>query len=382
MEKYFGNQMKRVAILLAGGSGERFWPVSRKSRPKQLLALNSEKTLIEEAVERITSFISPQDIFVFTNEITLQPIRNVLRNIPPENIVAEPYKKNTAPALAFAGSFLLAKYGKELSPDEISVGVFTSDQRIEPLVGFQKTVELAFGFVENNPKIATIGIVPTRPDTAFGYIEVPVNFKEANESILPVVQFKEKPDVETARFYVDSGRFFWNSGMFFWRLDTFLSQLEKYLPEIYNKVSSLVELLKDKTEIPFSGSIPEIENIYITFPDISIDYALMEKTRDIVVVKSYFDWDDIGSWDALDRTKPHDANRNVNLGNNILLDTQNSIVVNESTNGNIKVCCLGLSDLVVVVADDAVLVCHKAQVQNVKKCVEAIKQEENSSKWL
>jgi len=374
--------MKRVAVLLAGGSGERFWPISRKSKPKQLLALNSEKTLIEEAVERITGFIPPDDIFVFTNEITIQPIRKVLKNIPPENVVAEPYKKNTAPALAFAASFLLAKFGKEYPPDKISIGVFTSDQKIEPFDGFRKTVELAFNFVENNQKIATIGIVPTRPDTAFGYIEVSTNYNESNESILPVVQFKEKPDIETARYYLTSGRFFWNSGMFFWRLDTFLLQLEKYLPEIFNKIPSLVEILKNKTETPFPSSIPEVEKIYITFPEISIDYALMEKTRDIVVVKSFFDWDDIGSWDALDRTKAHDANRNVNLGNNILLNTSNSIVVNESTDGTIKVCCLGVSDLVVVVADDAVLVCHKSQVQNVKKCVEEIKQQNNLSKWL
>lgn len=374
--------MKRVGILLAGGSGERFWPVSRINKPKQLLALNSDKTLIEEAIDRISNFIDERDIFIFTNQITLKSIRDTLKNIPPENIVAEPFKKNTAPALAFASSFLLAKYKGKLSPDEITVGVFTSDQKIEPLSGFIKTVEIAFSYVESCSKIATIGIVPTRPDTAYGYIEVPVNYKEVKEDVFPVVQFKEKPDFETAKYYLASGRFFWNSGMFFWRLDTFLKQLSNYSPEIYYNIEPLRKLFENKTDLRFDETIPGIQTIYANFPEISIDYALMEKSSDIVVVRSYFDWDDIGSWDALDRTKPKDEKGNVSLGNNILIDTSNSIVVNESQNSNIKVCVVGLSDVVVVTTNDAVLVCSKSQVQNVKKCVEEIKKDENAIKWL
>ncbi len=374
--------MKRVAILLAGGSGERFWPVSRINKPKQLLALNSDKTLIEEAIERICKLVDVNDIFVFTNQTTLKPIRDTLKDIPPENIVAEPIKKNTAPALAFASSFLLAKYKGKFSPEEITVGVFTSDQRIEPLSGFIKTVEIAFSYVESRSKIATIGIVPTRPDTAYGYIEVPISYKEAKEDVLPVVQFKEKPDFETANYYFSSGRFFWNSGMFFWRLDAFLTQLNIYAPEIYSNIEPLRKLLEYKTNLKLDEPIPGIQEIYATFPEISIDYALMERSSDIVVVRSYFDWDDIGSWDALERTRPKDENGNVSLGNNILFNTSNSVVVNESRNYSIKVCVVGLSDIVVVVTNDAVLVCNKSQVQNVKKCVEEIKKDENASKWL
>lgn len=374
--------MKKIAIMLAGGSGERFWPVSRMTKPKQLLPLNSEKTLIEEAVERVSSFINFEDIYVFTNRITLEPIRNVLRQLPKENVIPEPLKRNTASALAYASGYILAKYADKIAPSEILVGVFTSDQRIEPLDGFRRTVEIAFEFVAKNPKIATIGIVPTRPDTAFGYIEIERNNPLVEDLVFEVKAFKEKPNFETARRYIETGNFFWNSGMFFWRFDTFLHESEKYMPEIYANIEPLRRLFFEINCNNLEAKLIEIGRIYETFPDISIDFALMEKTPNIVVVKSLFDWDDIGSWDALDRTKPHDEMQNVNIGDNILIDTKDSIVYNSSTNFNTKVSVVGMSNVVVVVTDDAVLVCAKDQVQKVKKCVEELKKDPRNNKYL
>ncbi len=374
--------MKRVGILMAGGSGERFWPTSRIRRPKQLLPLNTNKPLIAESIERISSIIPIEDIFIITNEFIQKTIRELLKDFPPENVIAEPYKRNTAPCLALVCGFLRAKYGNKLGADEISVGVFTSDQKIAPFDGFKKTVQNAFDYVEQHNRIATIGIIPSRPDTAYGYIQVNENVKTNNTDILEVIRFTEKPNLETAKQYVESGKYFWNSGMFFWRLDTFLNEMSTNVTTIGNAIPYFTEKYKGLTELPLDGSNPAIREIYYKLPDISIDYALMEKTKNIVVAKAYFEWDDIGSWDALDRTKEHDDEGNVNIGNNVLVRTSNSIVFNESTKGNIKAALLGLNNIVVVVSDDAILVCHKNEVQNVKHCIEAIRQQQDGEKWL
>jgi len=367
---------------LAGGSGERFWPVSRIKKPKQLLPLNTEKTLIEEAVERIAKFIPYESIYVFTNHITFGEIQNVLRDLPEGNIIPEPLKRNTAPALAYAMSFITAKYGKEWKTNEILVGVFTSDQKIEPNEGFQKTVDIAFDYVSKFEKIATIGIVPTRPETAFGYIEVKKSQSTENGDVFEVQCFKEKPDLETAKQYILFGNYFWNSGMFFWRLDTFLSEAKKHIPKIYSKIQPLSEIFSKNINSKLDSYFHEIVAVYKTFPDISIDYALMEKTKNIVVVKSFFHWDDIGSWDALDRTKEHDSFGNVSIGNNLLVESKDCIVYNNSSQNNIKACLVGMRDVVVVVTDDAILVCPKSEVQKVKICVEELKKSPEDRKYL
>lgn len=374
--------MKRVGILMAGGSGERFWPTSRIRRPKQLLPLNTDKPLISESIERINSIIPIEDIFIVTNEFIQNTIRQLLKDFPPENVIAEPYKRNTAPCLALACGFLRAKYGNNFGTNEISVGVFTSDQIISPLEGFKKTIENAFKYVEQHDSIATIGIIPSRPDTAYGYIQVADNVMSSESDIIEVIRFTEKPDFETAKKYLETGKYFWNSGMFFWRLDTFFNEMSMNVATIGNVIPYFIEKYKGLTELPLDGSNPSIREAYSKLPDISIDYALMEKTKNIVVAKAYFEWDDIGSWDALDRTKTHDEDGNVSIGNNVLVRTSNSIVFNESTKNSIKVALLGLSNLVVVVSDDAILVCPKNEVQNVKHCLEAIKKQQDGEKWL
>lgn len=367
---------------MAGGAGERFWPISRQKRPKQLLQLSTDKPLIQESIERITSIIPKEDVFIITNEMLLEPIRNALQGFPPENVIPEPSKKNTAPCLALACGFVIAKYGNIFKPEEITFGIFASDQKIEPIEGFIKTIQTAFQFVENQGYLATIGILPSRPDTAYGYIEVSENIMQTNSEILQVTRFHEKPNAEMAEQYLASGKYFWNSGMFFWRLDTFIEEFNLYAPEISSKIPLISEIFKDKTDSSLHKSLDELLDIYSSFPEISIDYTLMEKSQKIVVVKASFEWDDIGSWDALDRTKPKDDFGNVNLGNNLVLDTKNTIIFNNSTNGKIKLATIGVSDFVVVVYDDAILICPKSQVQKVKKCVEILKNYPDGQKWL
>ena len=232
--------MKRTAMIMAGGSGERFWPLSRRKKPKQLLKLASEdKMMIEESIERISPLIDPADIFIITGEHLLDPIRRSLKILPPENVVAEPAKRNTAPCLGLGAAFIAERYSETHSKDDISIAVLTADQNISPKEGFVKTVEAAMNYVEENPVLATIGIPPSRPETGYGYIEVVEQFDQDSDvvQIKPVLKFREKPEMEKAKEFIKSGKFLWNSGMFFWRLDTFEDAMVSALPEVGNNIT-------------------------------------------------------------------------------------------------------------------------------------------------
>ncbi len=372
--------MKRTAIIMAGGSGERFWPLSRKNRPKQLLALESDKIMLEQALDRILPVIDAEDIFIITGEQLLAPIRRAIPQLPPENIIAEPYKRNTAPCLALGGAFIAAKY-KDYNIEDISIAVLTADQSISPREGFIKTINAAFDYVEKNDAIATIGIVPSRPETGYGYIETKGNFSNSNEAeILPAVKFHEKPDFKKALQYVEKGNYLWNSGMFFWRLDVFIRQMQKHLPEVGNFIMPMIELSTGKTDTALNSAFNYVSDIFGKFPDISIDFGLMEKADNVVVAKALFNWDDIGAWDALDRLRNKDNDGNVIEGPAALHDVRDSIIINKSNEGKIIVAGIGLEDFVIVVTDDAVLVCPKNRAQDVKKCVEQIRKNNGESR--
>ncbi len=374
--------MKRTAVIMAGGSGERFWPLSRKKKPKQLLPLISERTMLEESIQRIAPLIPPEDIFIITSETLLEPIRNSLTILPAENIIAEPHKRNTAPCLALAAAFIKTKYADYFKPDEISIAVLTADQSIDPNEGFINTINSAMDYVENNKVLCTIGIRPTRPETGYGYIETADKFNYDNDSseIKSVKAFHEKPDINTAEKYIISGKYLWNSGMFFWRLDTFIENMIKCLPSVGNEIDSISNLYKGKTNLALSEPLRTIDDTFKNFPDISIDYGLMEKAENVVVAKALFNWDDVGSWDSLHRVKPADKNNNILDGKAVIIDSKDSVIINSSMEGKI-VAGLGLDNMVVVVTDDAVLVCPKDRVQEVKKCVEEIRKS-GSDNWL
>ena len=305
--------MKRTVIIMAGGAGERFWPLSRRKKPKQLLKLETNKTMLEQSIDRILPLIDVNDIYIITSELLLKPIRETLPMLPKENIIAEPFKRNTAPCLALGTSFIAAKYAGHYSPNEISVAVLTADQSINPIEGFVETVNSALNFVENNNSIATIGIQPSRPDTGYGYIEVdePFNNDKTGSEIKKIIRFHEKPSLEKAQNYIEKGNFLWNSGMFFWRLDVFFEQMAKHLPEVGKWTNDMIRKSTGKTDICYEGIFEPLKDIFETMPDISIDYGLMEKTDNSVVARAKFLWDDIGSWDSFDRIKKKDETNNI-----------------------------------------------------------------------
>ncbi len=368
--------MKRTAVIMAGGSGERFWPLSRRKKPKQLLNLSSpDKMMIEESIDRIAPLIKPEDIYIITSELLQEPVKNVLTLLPAENIIAEPAKRNTAPCLALSASFIAEKYlTMGYAAKDISIAILTADQCISPDEGFIKTVETAMEYVENNNAIATIGIPPSRPETGYGYIEIEDKYNLQNHiaEVKSVLQFREKPDAATAAKYIESGRFFWNSGMFFWRLDTFCEAMKENIPEVGNKIAEMSTSYKDMTGKYIQGANESIRIMYENFPNISIDYGLMERAKDVVVVNALFRWDDIGAWDSLDRIREKNEIGNIISGKTSVVDSSNSIIINESKGGKI-IAALGIDNLVVVMTDDAVLICPKDRAQEVKKNVENIR---------
>jgi mannose-1-phosphate guanylyltransferase len=228
--------------------------------------------------------------------------------------------------------------------------------------------------------LATIGIQPLRPETGYGYIEISKEANGGSGRIHPVLKFHEKPDLARAKEYLDEGNYFWNSGMFFWRLDTFINSMIEFLPEVGNHIGEMAEKYKGKANIPLPEHLHTIENIFEAFPNISIDYGLMEKADNVVVAKASFNWDDIGSWDSVGRIRESDNYGNVISGKVVVTDSKDSIIINES-DGKIMTSVLGVEGLVVVVTDDAILICPKDRVQEIRKSVDKIRNE-YGDKWL
>jgi len=359
---------QRTAVIMAGGSGERFWPVSRKTRPKQLLRLTSpDRTLLQEAVARITPLIPPEDVFIITGKHLVEPIRASNPGVPVENVVAEPCKRNTAGCLIYAAAYLQKRYG--LAPDDIVLAVLTADHQIADADGFRQTVSRALETAEQHEALVTIGVRPVRPETGYGYIEPAEEDASVATASKPlrVKRFHEKPNPAVAERYFREGRFFWNSGMFFWRLSVFLRELEHASPEMHRIAVDLYQALANEGEAAAAA-------VFERLPDISIDYALMEKARQVMVVPAAFPWDDIGAWDALDRTFRHDDAGNVAVGAPVLIDTRDSIVYNDEGPDGMAVGVIGLEGVVVAVAGDAVLVMPKDRAQDVRKIVAALKE--------
>jgi len=347
----FGIQL--LAVIMAGGIGERFWPLSTPDRPKQLLPFGVDgKTLIEDAVDRIRPLTATENIWIATSE-TLKPLLNKLNLCPENQVLAEPSRRNTAGALTFATSHILAKYGNDAS--NYVMAVFTADHRISPVDKFLEAVKKIVEFVSNNPSLGVMGIVPTRPETGYGYIE---SAEEIENGIKKVTKFHEKPTFEKAKEYVKKGNYFWNSGMFFWKLETFLNELKLASPVHYETIFKLKEALMENNQ-------DKIKEIFNSLPDISIDYALMERSPNIVMVKAEFFWDDLGSWTSLERIFPADKNGNILQGNCITEQTSNTIIYN-AENERITVATLGVNNLVIAVAGNTVLVMDKEKAQNIK----------------
>jgi mannose-1-phosphate guanylyltransferase len=335
-------------VIMAGGSGERFWPVSRLTKPKQLLKLtHPTMTMLEQAVERIERLVPVENILVITSSVLQQPITDSMPALPPQNVIAEPAKRNTAPCLALAA----VEIRKRTDEDSV-MAVLTADHFIGDPLRFGKDVEECIQFARTHDALVTMGVRPTRPETGYGYIEV----DEAQEGIVPVRSFKEKPNPATALDYVRSGRYLWNSGMFFWRVSTFEKALAEHLPEVGQ----------------FCSAPGDVATSFARLPDISIDYGVMERASNVHVKQAAFPWDDVGSWDALARLRGADDAENVVNGPTVLVDSQRNVVVNATTTDHV-VTGVGLKDHIVIVTDDATMIAPKSRAQDVKNIVKALR---------
>lgn len=343
--------MSAYAIILAGGSGERLWPLSTPVLPKQFVSLFGGRPLITHAVERITGLIPPERTFVITASRLVQLTRKALPGIPRANIVGEPCSRDTAAAVAVACG-IVKKHG-----GDSAVGcVLTADHLITPVAEFRKTLKDAVKAAEKTGSIVTIGVEPDRPAVEFGYVECAGEVATGTKTgFNRVKRFVEKPDAAKAAAYLKSGRYRWNSGMFIWRADVLESEFSRSAPELLPLIGRVARL--KNTENVLKKDYPPLRKI-------SFDYAVMEKARDVIVAKSGFVWDDVGSWLSASKYLTKDTSGNVEHGNTSFLDVSDSIVV--GTPGHL-VAMIGVKDLVVVHTAEATLVCAKDRVQDIKK---------------
>jgi len=355
--------MRRYAVIMAGGSGERFWPASRRARPKQLLRLTDpDLSMIEEAIERIAPLIPKEQILIATSELLAQPIAEALPSLPRENVLAEPEKRNTAACLALAAAHLEHRHGDE----ETVMAVLTADHQIGDPDRFRTTVARALDFAAREDALVTIGVVPTRAETGYGYVEVAPAASGAAPppagEPLRVLRFREKPSEAIARAYARSGHHYWNSGMFFWRVSSLVRGLAKHMADLEIAERAMVDALAGR-----GGR--SLRDVFLPLEDVSIDIGLMERAGNVYVVPADFPWDDVGAWDALERTRTPDAERNVVVGDAVLVDVHDSIVFNEPGADAMAVAVVGLDGVIVATTPDGVLVCPKDRAQDVKRAV-------------
>lgn len=342
------------AIIMAGGNGERFWPLSTPACPKQFLELFEGKALIRHAIDRLEGLIPHERIYVITAARLAMKTREALPMLPTENILEEPCRRDTAAAVAVACGLVLNKGGMD------AVGcILTADHLISPVEAFQQTLADAVQMAGTERAIVTMGIVPTRPETGFGYIACGDGIESSlSTPFCHVSRFVEKPNQETAQSYLDEGNYYWNSGMFVWSAKTMLDAFAQQACDFVPMIESLAQ----------TGDVSKILKVfYPGLHSISIDYAVMERCESILVARTTFKWDDVGSWNAIGNHFPQDENGNVAIGSVVSLDSSGNVLVETLPNHRIAV--LGLTDVVVVSTPDAVLVCPKSKLKDLKKLV-------------
>lgn len=344
------------SIILAGGSGSRLWPLSREEYPKQLLALDKDESLLQKTFNRLCVFSKPSDIVTVTNIKHYSNIKLQLNKIDSSNIaIGEPFGKNTAPAIASTLQYFIQQ-GCE---DDV-VLIVPSDHLIKNVEAFNMTVERGKKLAEQG-YIVTFGIKPTYPETGYGYIKtekpLTVGYK--------VEKFVEKPDLETAKMYLDSGNYYWNGGIFMGKISTFMNEFKKFTPDIY----------KNLKELDFSTSTQINYSVYEKMPSISVDYAIMEKSDKIALVELLSDWNDLGSWQSLYNVKEKDENGNVLTGKVVVDNVKNSFIYSQKE----VVAVSSLENIILVETEDAIMACKLDESQNVKKLYEKLKAKESDT---
>lgn len=348
--------MKKTALIMAGGRGERFWPKSRVNLPKQFLSLTGDgKTMIQLTVERILPLVDIEDIFVATNRNYKKLLMEQIPEIPEENILCEPIGRNTAPCIGLGAVHIAKKYGDAV------MFVLPSDHLITHPQIFRRSLADAAEVAEQGSNLVTIGITPTYPETGYGYIKI--HPEETAGAAFAVERFVEKPDLETARLYVASQQYLWNSGMFTWKVSTILENMRSFMPGTYEG------LLRIKEAIGTEDQESVLEKEFQAFKSESIDYGVMEKAKNIYILSASFGWDDVGSWLALERMQQRNEFGNVISGNVVSIDTKNTIVQGTGK----LIATVGVEDLVIIDTDDALLICDKNSTGDIKKVIENLK---------
>ncbi len=348
------------AVVMAGGSGTRFWPRSRKRKPKQLITLHSEKTMIQETVARVAGLIPPERTFAVTNALQADELGKQLLDIPAKNIIVEPFGRNTAPCIGLAALYL-----KAIDRDAVMV-VLPADHIVKKEKAFLGILSAAEEFLQTEKQaLITLGIPPSSPHTGYGYINSGKEVMSVGGvSFFKVKGFREKPDKETAEEFLADGNYLWNSGTFVWRASTILDMTREHIPEMY---SLLMEFEK---HIGTNREQEGIKELYNAIPSVSIDVGIMEKSKQTIMIKADIGWSDVGSWSAMDDIYPHDKNKNIYIGDHIAVDSTGCVVFSP----NKTVALVGVEDIVVVETDDALLVCRKSQSEKVKQVTEILKQ--------
>ncbi len=350
-------QNQLYALVLAGGSGERFWPLSRNAKPKQLLQLLSNSTLLGDTISRLQGLVANENILILTNHLQEKAVRQICHSLPHENIVAEPDKRDTAAAIALGAAWISRRDPRAI------MAVLPADHLIRNVDGFQRTLRAAALTAEQTGDLVTIGIQPTWPCPSFGYIEQgsKISIEGVDEiAIHEVLTFREKPNTELAEKFLQQGNFRWNAGMFIWSVNSIIKELNRSAPEIASFVSKAHEAQD------FHAALVEH---FPKLPKISIDYAVMEKAHRVLVVQAAFDWDDLGTWTAVAKYLNHDEHHNAANTPIITRDASGNIIFSQNHK---HVALLGVRDLILVETQDAILVCHISEAEKIKALVQKL----------
>lgn len=353
---------------MAGGRGERFWPASRQTTPKHLLPIVGETPMLTQTVDRVLGVAPKENVFVITTQAQLAGVRAACPQLPADNIVAEPMGRDTAAATGLAMMLV-----KQRDP-EAAFAMLPADHVIHDVREYETLLNVAFAAAESADVLVTLGIKPTEPATGFGYIEQAAPWKTiVGREVISVKRFVEKPDLATAQGYLSSGKYLWNAGMFVWRVPVVEAGLKAHAPELH------AGLLAMEQAAAKDGWSAALAAVYPTLKKISVDYALMEKSTNVVVVPATFDWDDVGAWPAVANHFPKDAANNVLRGLAMVEGGAGNIVV--SRDGHLTA-VVGASDLIVVTTGDATLVCTKDKAQEIKALLKRLEADQHGKKFL
>lgn len=353
--------MKKVAVIMAGGGGTRFWPISRMANPKQFVSLTSDEPMINETIGHFSKTVPVKDTYIVTNQGQVALLDTLLpADLDRSHILVEPVGKNTAPCIMYAAMRIQKEYGDSL------ISILPADHHISDVDEYVRILDMAYDAAEKTNNIITIGLWPKDAATGYGYIRFG-DTVEGYEEVHELRRFVEKPNKIRAQEYVSSQKYLWNSGMFIARTSVLLAQFQQFLPDMYETFKNI------EKDLATDAEKEAINRIYPTLESISIDYGVMERTKDVYVIPAEFGWNDVGSWDALAEVFPSTEEDNVIRGPHVGIETSNCIIFSKS--GKRMITTVGVSDLVIVDADDAIMVVSRDRAQDVKKLVEELRRQ-------